>query len=408
MRTRAVWLIGFVVVFALAALLHWAAWRWLGRVAPRWIERQRGPKLALFVLLFFLPLARVLTFLHVRSPLWSMAAAFGQLWHLSIAMTVTTIALFRAGRAAHTAVRRRSAREATTPAPAGTSDRSEPDANLDRRRALEGVVGATAFAAAGTMLGWGTWRGRYEWSIEEVAIRLAKLPKALDGFTIVQLSDLHVGTFVGERELEMGLGLLDQIHPDLVVITGDIVDADPYYVPLAARRLGALAAREGVVCVPGNHDYYTGERAVLGGMRRAGIDVLVNRGKIIAPGDGGGFAILGVDDLSARAGPRRTGPDLALAQSMVSPDRATVLLAHQPRFAAVAAHAGVDLQLSGHTHGGQINPGFRAIDLFYRYVQGRYQVGPMQLYVNRGFGTVGPPTRVGAPPEITKIVLVAG
>jgi predicted MPP superfamily phosphohydrolase len=93
---------------------------------------------------------------------------------------------------------------------------------------------------------------------------------------------------------------------------------------------------------------------------------------------------------------------------MVPPDRASILLAHQPRFAAVAARAGVDLQLSGHTHGGQINPGFRPIDLFFRYVAGRYQVGSMQLYVNRGFGTVGPPTRVGAPPEITKIVLVAG
>jgi len=164
-----------------------------------------------------------------------------------------------------------------------------------------------------------------------------------------------------------------------------------------------------VVCIPGNHDYYTGGSAVLGGMRRAGIDVLVNRGRVIAPGDGGGFALLGVDDLSARAGQRQTaGPDLALAQSMVPPDLASVLLAHQPRFAATAAHRGVDLQLSGHTHGGQINPGFRAIDLLFRYVEGRYQVGPMQLYVNRGFGTVGPPTRVGAPPEITKIVLVAG
>jgi predicted MPP superfamily phosphohydrolase len=93
---------------------------------------------------------------------------------------------------------------------------------------------------------------------------------------------------------------------------------------------------------------------------------------------------------------------------MVPPDLASVLLAHQPRFAAIAAPAGVDLQLSGHTHGGQINLGFRPIDLFYRYVEGCYRVGTMQLYVNRGFGTVGPPTRVGAPPEITKIVLVAG
>jgi uncharacterized protein len=406
MTMKATWVIGFALVTAVAALLHWAAWRWLARMAPRWIERGRRWKLATLVILFSLPLARVFSFLDVRSSMASKVAAWGQLWHLALAMTMVIIAIFRAGRAAITAIRR---------ARGGAWHRRDavaspkPSVNIDRRQALERAVGATAFAASGMMLGWGTWRGRYEWTIEEVAIRLPKLPRALDGFTIVQLSDLHVGTFIGERELDMGLGLLHKIRPDLVAITGDIVDTDPYYVPLAARRLGALAAREGVVCIPGNHDYYTGGNAVLGGMRRAGIDVLVNRGRVIAPGDGGGFALLGVDDLSVRAGRRRgTGPDLALAQSMVPPDLATVLLAHQPRFAGTAAPRGIDLQLSGHTHGGQINPGFRAIDLLFRYVHGRYQVGPMQLYVNRGFGTVGPPTRVGAPPEITKIVLVAG
>jgi hypothetical protein len=389
--------VGFLLSYGLVALLHWAAWRWLAQAAPRWMERHRRATLAVFVLLFCLPLARAASFLHARAAVWSIAAAFGMLWHLGIAMTMAVIGLVRAGRALE-------ARWARRKGALG------PDAAvLGRRQVLESAVGAIAFGASGATLGWGTWRGRYEWSIEEVAIRLPKLPRALDGFTIVQLSDIHVGTFIGERELDRGLGLLRGIRADLIAITGDIVDADPRYVPIAARCLGALAAREGVVCIPGNHDYYTGEDAVLGGMRRAGIDVLVNRGRIIAPGDGGGFALLGVDDLSARTGRRRgAGPDLALAQSMVPPDRATVLLSHQPRFAAVAERAGIDLQLSGHTHGGQINPGFRPIDLFFRYVAGRYQVGGMQLYVNRGFGTVGPPTRVGAPPEITKIVLVAG
>jgi len=394
---RATWLIGFLLAYALFALLHWAAWRWLGRAAPRWVQHYRRPKLAVFILLFCLPLARVAAFFHPRTATWSIIAASGMLWHIVVAMTMAVIGLYRAGRWCESRWARR-------------KGALSPDAaQLDRRRVLERAVGAVAFAASGSTLGWGTLRGRYEWSIEEIAVRLPKLPRALDGFTIVQLSDLHVGTFIGERELDMGLGLLDRIRADLIVITGDIVDVDPHYVPIAARRLGALAAREGVVCIPGNHDYYTGENAVLGGMRRAGIDVLVNRGRIIAPGDGGGFALLGVDDLSARAGQRQgMGPNLALAQSMVPPDLASVLLAHQPRFAAIAAPAGVDLQLSGHTHGGQINFGFRPIDLFYRYVEGSYQVGTMQLYVNRGFGTVGPPTRVGAPPEITKIVLVAG
>jgi predicted MPP superfamily phosphohydrolase len=401
-----------VVVYALGALLHWAAWRWLVRIAPRWTERHRRPTLATVIALFMLPLARGAMFVDPRAAGWPMVAAVGMLWHLTVAMSMAVLGFFYAGRAIYTKLASRSAPSPAEPAHDESNAAAMPlraAAGLDRRQALERAVGAVAFAASSSTLAWGTLRGRYEWSIEEVAVRLSKLPKALDGFTIVQLSDLHVGTFIGERELDRGLGLLDRIRADLVVITGDIVDADPHYVALAARRLGALKAREGVVCIPGNHDYYTGETAVLGGMRAAGIDVLVNRGKLVAPGDGGGFALLGVDDLSARAGQRRAvGPDLALAQSMVPDDRATVLLAHQPRFAPTAARAGIDLQLSGHTHGGQINPGFRVVDLLFRYVEGRYQVGAMQLYVNRGFGTVGPPTRVGAPPEITKIVLVAG
>jgi uncharacterized protein len=409
-RSRAGWSIGFVVVYALVALLHWFAWCWLVKMAPQWTRRYRRPAQAVFLTLFALPLARAAALLQAEPGVWPIVAAIGMLWHLTVAMTMAVVGLFRAGRALLVKVGQAKGRLAAPRLPTAAPEITPPaPVRFDRRQAMERAIGAVAFAASGATLGWGTLRGRYEWSIEEVAVRLPKLPRALDGFTVVQLSDIHVGTFIGDRELERGLGLLDGIRADLIVITGDIVDFDPRHVPVAARRLGALRAREGVVCVPGNHDYYTGKDAVLGGMRRAGIDVLVNRGRVIAPGDGGGFALLGVDDLSAR-GPRgqEPGPDLARAQSMVPPDRATVLLAHQPRFLAIAAPAGIDLQLSGHTHGGQINPGVRPVDLFYRYVEGRYQVGATQLYVNRGFGTVGPPTRVGAPPEITKIVLVAG
>src|SRR5262249_46187287 len=162
----------------------------------------------------------------------------------------------------------------------------------ERREALERIGGAVAFAATGAAFGWGTIRSRFEWKVEEVPIKLARLPRALDGFTIVQISDLHVGMFVGERELARGLGLIDRLRADLIGVTGDIVDSNASFVPVAARSLGALRAREGVVCIPGNHDYYTGASAVLEGMRRAGLDVLVNRGKVVAGADGG-FALLG-------------------------------------------------------------------------------------------------------------------
>jgi len=366
------------------------------------------------VVLFALPLGRDISILFPQVKAARSLAAVGMLWHITVWLSMAAVGVVRLVLRGPAVVRRWTA-PGNAPAPdaaakshAATREEvaREEVASLDRRLALERIGGAAAFVASGSALGWGAVRGRYEWAIEEVPIRLAKLPKALDGFTIVQISDLHVGTFVGERELSMGLGLVDGLRPDLVVVTGDIVDVDARFVPLAAGRLGALKARYGKVCIPGNHDYYTGVRAVLDGMKKAGVEVLSNRGKLVAPGDGG-FALIGVDDLWARHR-GGSGPDIARARDMVPPDLATILLAHQPTFASTAAASGVDLQLSGHTHGGQINPGFRPIDLFFDYVAGRYDVGGMQLYVNRGFGTAGPPARLGAPPEITKIVLVAG
>jgi predicted MPP superfamily phosphohydrolase len=145
---------------------------------------------------------------------------------------------------------------------------------------------------------------------------------------------------------------------------------------------------------------------VAGILRSAGIDVLVDEGRVLRAADGGGFALLGVDDLGATRVGRR-GPQIERAISMVPAGVPRILLSHQPR--TVDLWAGqVALQLSGHTHGGQINPGFRPMALLADYVAGPYSVRGTTLYVNRGFGTVGPPSRVGAPPEITRIVLIAG
>jgi predicted MPP superfamily phosphohydrolase len=241
--------------------------------------------------------------------------------------------------------------------------------------------------------------------VEEVVVRLAGLPRVLDGYTIAQISDIHAGLFVGERELLEGFAKVRGIRPDLVVATGDLVDFDARYAPSLARQLGDLRGRDGVVAILGNHDYYAGYTLVAQAMRAAGVDLLLNEGRMIRPLDGGGFALLGVDDLwAARSG--GAGPDLDRALAMVSPDTARVLLAHQPNFLA-SSRGKVALQLSGHTHGGQINPGFRPAELLMRYVSGRYEEGGTTLWVNRGFGVAGPPSRVGAPPEVTKVVLVS-
>jgi predicted MPP superfamily phosphohydrolase len=272
---------------------------------------------------------------------------------------------------------------------------------MSRRQVIEAVGGLGFLATSGSMLGWGIARGRHAFEVDEVAVRIAGLPRALDGYTIAQVSDIHSGVFVGERMLDEGLSLIRGVKPDLLVVTGDIVDSDVAFAPIIARKIAGLAPRDGAFAIPGNHDHYAGVDGVMNALRAAGVTTLVNEARILRPSDGGGFALLGVDDL---AGERRPGggPKIVRTPGV----EARILLSHQPK--TVDRWAGsIALQLSGHTHGGQINPGFYPAALGMRYIAGRYDVGGTALYVNRGFGTVGPPIRVMAPPEVTKIVLVA-
>jgi predicted MPP superfamily phosphohydrolase len=276
---------------------------------------------------------------------------------------------------------------------------------IGRRQVIERAGGLAVLGATSSVMGWGAVVGRHEFTLEEVPVRIPGLPKALDGYTIAQISDIHIGLLVGEKEIAPGLDKLARTKSDLVVVTGDMVDFDPKYIAETARILGALKARDGVFAILGNHDHYTGGTAVAEALRKAGLDVLVNDGRVIRSKDGGGFSLLGVDDVAARRG-GGIGPRLDIAQSAVPKDLAQILLSHQPHTIDIWAGR-IALQLSGHTHGGQFNPGFRPADFIMRYVAGRYDVGGTALYVNRGFGVVGPPARVGAPPEVTKIVLVS-
>jgi uncharacterized protein len=286
----------------------------------------------------------------------------------------------------------------------GRRETDSPD-TLTRRQALERVGGALALGASTACLGWGMVRGRHAFEVEEVAVRIPGLPRSLDGYTIAQVSDLHAGVFVGDRELGEGLSIVRSMRPDLLVATGDLVDFDSRFAAKLAHDLAGLSPRDGVFAVLGNHDYYAGTDVISRSLRASGVRLLVNEGLTIRADDGGGFALLGVDDLWASRyhGP---GPDLARATSMVRPDAPRILLAHQPPYFDFA-RGKVALQLSGHTHGGQINPGFRPAELFMHYIAGRYEKGGSTLWVNRGFGVAGPPSRVGSPPEVTKIVLVA-
>lgn len=305
------------------------------------------------------------------------------------------------------------AREARSDSPKGSEgSETKPEEPVSRRVAIERLAIGAALATGASTSIYGTALGRHDYVLEDVPIPLRGLPRTLDGYTVVQLSDLHVGTFVGEYELAAAVDLSRRARPDLIVLTGDLVDFDPRYAELLgrfARRLGSIGARDGVVAIPGNHDYYAGVDQVLGSLRRAGVEVLRNGGKSI--GDrGGSFALLGVDDVWAERNGYAGRTDLRAALRALGEDgerdRARVLLCHNPEYFPEAAPH-VDLQLSGHTHGGQVNMLVRPADLVLRhgYVAGHYFRGDAQIYVNRGFGTAGPPARIGAPPEVSRIVL---
>lgn len=299
---------------------------------------------------------------------------------------------------------RRRVRSATMPASEVAAD--EP-AEPARRAFIAQAAAGSALSLGMGASAYGTLFGRRDYTVETVPIRLAKLPKTLDGLTIVQLSDIHVGTFVHESELLAARTLVRDAKADLVVLTGDLLDHDPHFAPLLARFGRALSdyTRYGVYAVPGNHDHYAGARVVLDALRQAGTEVLLNRHVRI--GDAGGeIALGGVDDV---AGPNfgSVGPDPIRAFEGAPPELARVLLSHNPAFFHTSQHH-ADLTLSGHTHGGQISLFINTAKLVLRHglVRGHYTVdGGRQLYVNRGFGTAGPPARIGSPPEVTRLVL---
>jgi predicted MPP superfamily phosphohydrolase len=286
-----------------------------------------------------------------------------------------------------------------------------------RRAFMMQAAAGSAFLIGGSSSLYGALKGRSDYAIEELAVKLPGLGRGFDGFSIVQLSDIHIGAFTGEPELRIAEELVRKARADLIVLTGDLLDNDGRLAPQLGgfvRRLNPLA-RHGVVAITGNHDYFAGDYEMAAAITGAGGRILRNDGMLIGQ-PGAGIALLGVDDVWAR---RRGlgGPDLERAVAglprigdRVAPalDLPRVLLCHNPSFFAESAGK-VALQLSGHTHGGQVNLGVRPADYILPggWVAGRYDQSGSVLYVNRGFGTVGPPARLGAPPEVTRLVLSA-
>lgn len=302
--------------------------------------------------------------------------------------------------------------EVVTPAASGAAaavmpPAGEPPLDPARRLFLSRATAAGALAFGGGMASFGAWRAFTPPAVTELALRLPGLPRALDGFTIVQLTDIHVGPVIQERFLDQLVSVANAARPDLVAITGDLVDGTPERLGRFVARLRNLQSRHGTHFVSGNHDYYSGWEQWAPVLGSLGFTVLRNR--TVAIGEpSASFDLIGVDDWGSRLA--TGGYDLARAtEGREDPTRASVLLAHQPNGLELARDRGIGLQLSGHTHGGQIFPATLVGEVIWgERNAGLSRLDDTLLYTSRGCGFVGPPVRVGAPPEVVKLVLLAG
>ncbi|MEU7025498.1 metallophosphoesterase [Streptomyces sp. NPDC046275] len=422
--------VGLVVVLGLLGTVHWYVWRRLVRdlTAPGGAARRVGTGLAVL-----LPLLSVGALVSGRAGapfvLEQVLAWPGFLW-LAVLLYVTLALLVT--EPLRPLLRRLLARRAGTPAevptevPAGApaaelpvtvpASGTEPapvpeapaepagapePAGMSRRLFVNRVVSGSAAALAVGTVGYGTYGVLRGPRVKRVTVPLAKLPRAAHGYRIAVVSDIHLGPILGRAHTQRIVDTINATQPDLVAVVGDLVDGSVADLGPAAEPLAGLRSRDGAFFVTGNHEYFSGADAWVDHVRELGLRPLRNARVEI----GAGFDLAGVDDV---AGEREgQGPDFARALGDRDRARTAVLLAHQPIVIDDAVRHGVDLQLSGHTHGGQLWPGNLVAELANPTVAGLERYGDTQLYVSRGAGAWGPPVRVGAPSDITVVELAS-
>ncbi|MEX0173223.1 metallophosphoesterase [Streptomyces sp. LMG1-1-1.1] len=445
-------LLVLVVVLALLGTVHWYVWRRLVRdvTAPGSVPRRLGT--AVLVALPLLSLAALVSARAGAPFVLQQAVAWpGFLW-LAVLLYVT-LAL-AVGEAVRPALRAWLTRRAATaapaepvpasaadpaePVPASAADPAEPvppaagnpaepvpasagdpaepvsapvtvtvpvegpgPAEVSRRLFVSRVVAGSAAAVAIGTVGYGTYGVLRGPRLKRVTVPLAKVPRAAHGYRIAVVSDIHLGPILGRAHTQRIVDTINSAQPDLIAVVGDLVDGTVENLGPAAEPLARLRARHGSFFVTGNHEYFSGADAWVDHVRELGLRPLRNERVEIAAG----FDLAGVDDV---AGEREgQGPDFVRALGDRDRARAAVLLAHQPVVVHDAVRHGVDLQLSGHTHGGQLWPGEYLAELANPTVAGLERYGDTQLYVSRGAGAWGPPVRVGAPSDITIVELAS-
>ncbi|MFC9390174.1 metallophosphoesterase [Streptomyces venezuelae] len=409
-----VFLLVLVVVLALLGAVHWYVWRRLVRDVT---VRGSLPRRLGTVAVVALPLLSFAALASSRAGapfvLQQVVAWPGFLW-LALLLYVTLALVV--GEAVRPVLRawltrraHRSAAEtpvpvaqgAAGPAPAGAAEEVPAVSDVSRRLFVSRVVGGAAAAAAVGTVGFGTYGVLRGPRIKRVTVPLAKVPRAAHGYRIAVVSDIHLGPILGRAHTQRIVDTINSAQPDLIAVVGDLVDGTVENLGSAAEPLARLRARHGSFFVTGNHEYFSGADAWVDHVRELGLRPLRNDRVEIAAG----FDLAGVDDVAGES--EGQGPDFVRALGDRDRARAAVLLAHQPIVVHDAVRHGVDLQLSGHTHGGQLWPGNFLAELANPTVAGLERYGDTQLYVSRGAGAWGPPVRVGAPSDITIVELAS-
>ncbi|MEU9785009.1 metallophosphoesterase [Streptomyces phaeochromogenes] len=283
----------------------------------------------------------------------------------------------------------------------GSAEKPEPAATGPSRRLfVSRVVGGAAAAAAVGTVGYGTYGVLRGPKVKRVTVPLAKLPRSAHGYRIAVVSDVHLGPVLGRGFAQKVVDTINSTQPDLIAVVGDLVDGSVKDLGPAAAPLAQLKARHGSFFVTGNHEYFSGAEEWVARVRELGLRPLENARTELAD-----FDLAGVNDVAGED--EGQGPDFVKALGDRDRSRACVLLAHQPVQIHDSVDHGVDLQLSGHTHGGQLWPGSLIADQANPTLAGLERYGDTQLYVSRGAGAWGPPTRVGAPSDITVVELAS-
>ncbi|WP_342213746.1 metallophosphoesterase [Nocardia wallacei] len=410
---QVVMVVGIVVVVCLVALaicgLHWYLWRRLVRdttargSAARYLGTAvlvAGPVLLIGA---FVAERAGLAFLLIQliawpGYMWGALLVYLVLWLLA-AEPVRPLLRWWLSRGDDAAERAEPTPVAANAVP-GPSAPAEPPAPVSRRLFVSRVVGGAAGLAAVTTVGYGTYGVLAGPRVKRLAVPLANLPRAAHGYRIAVVSDIHLGPILGRGFAERVVETINGTQPDLIAVVGDLVDGSVEHLRSAVEPLSRLRARHGAYFVTGNHEYFSGAEQWIDHVQELGLRLLANSRTELPH-----FDLAGVNDVQGeRIG---QGPDFAAALADRDLARTAVLLAHQPVQIHDAVEYGVDLQLSGHTHGGQIWPGNLVAGLANPTVAGLERYGDTQLYVTRGAGAWGPPVRVGAPSDITVIELAS-